>query len=95
MLFRSKEDNDKWRRNTPDFVIRRKDGKTLIVEIKREHDREHPVDGERGRKALALRKWEDLDPDRLRYEMIFTPGDTVSYDRMSNARAFVRGNNHD
>lgn len=90
-----KDDKGKWRRYTPDFVIRRKDGKTLIVEIKREHDREHPVDGERGRKALTLRKWEDLNPDRLRYEMIFTPGDTVPYDRMTNARAFVRGNIHD
>jgi len=86
-----KDDKGKWRRYTPDFVIRRKDGKTLIVEIKREHDREHPVDGENGRKALALRKWEDLNPERLRYEMIFTPGDTVPYDRMTNARAFVEG----
>ncbi|MGD9520127.1 MAG: restriction endonuclease subunit R, partial [Armatimonadota bacterium] len=90
-----KDDKGKWRRYTPDFVIRRTDGRTLIVEIKREHDREHPLDGERGRKALALRKWEDLDPERLRYEIIFTPGDTVPYDRMTNARAFVRGNNHD
>lgn len=90
-----KDDKGKWQRYTPDFVIRRRDGKTLIVEIKREHDRDHPLDGERGRKALALRKWEDLDPDRLRYEMIFTPGDTVSHDRLTKARAFVQGNNHD
>lgn len=88
-----KDDKGKWRRYTPDFVIRRKDGKTLIVEIKREHDREHPVDGERGRKALALRKWEDLDPERLRYEMIFTPGDSVPYERMKVARSFVAGRN--
>ncbi len=90
-----KDDKGNWRRYTPDFVIRRKDGKTLIVETKREHDREHPVDGERGRKAMELRKWEELDPKRLRYEMIFTPGETVSYDAMRTARAFVRGNNHD
>lgn len=86
-----KDDKGKWRRYTPDFVIRRKDGKTLIVEVKREHDRDHPVDGERGRKAIALRKWEALDPGRLRYEMVFTEGETVPYDRMTNARAFVRG----
>jgi len=86
-----KDDKGKWRRYTPDFVIRRKDGKTLIVEIKREHDREHPVDGEKGRKALALRKWEELDPERLRYEMIFVAEETVPYDRLSTARAFVRG----
>jgi len=88
-----KDDKGKWRRYTPDFVIRRRDGKTLIVEIKREHDRDHPLDGERGRKALALRKWEDLDPERLRYEMIFTPGDTVPYDGMKVARNFAEGKN--
>ncbi len=90
-----KDNNGKWRNYTPDFVIRRKDGKTLIVEIKREHDREHPVDGVRGRKAMALRKWEDLNPDRLRYEMIFTPGSTVSYDQMANVCAFVRRDDHE
>jgi type III restriction enzyme len=90
-----KDEKDKWRHYTPDFIIRRKDGKTLIVEIKREHDREHPIDGEQGRKAMALRKWEDLDPDRLRYHMIFTPGETVPYDRMAKARALVHGEEHD
>lgn len=90
-----KDDKGKWRRYTPDFVIRRKDGKAMIVEIKREHDRDHPVDGEQGRKALALRKWEDLDPERLRYEMIFVPGDTVPYDRLANARAFLGGSKRD
>jgi hypothetical protein len=86
-----KDDKGKSRRYTPDFVIRRKDGKAIIVEIKREHDREHPVDGEHGRKAMALRKWENLSPDRLRYEIIFTEGDTVPHDRIAKASAFVRG----
>jgi type III restriction enzyme len=55
-----KDDKGKWRRYTPDFVIRRKPaaggkpgtGKAIIVEIKREHDRAHPVDGESGRKTI-------------------------------------------
>ena len=42
-----KDDKGKWRRYTPDFVIRKKpekgrktgSGKVFIVEIKREHDR--------------------------------------------------------
>ena len=88
--FEYKDDKGRWRRYTPDFVIRRRDGKTLIVEIKREHDRGHPVDGETGRKALALRKWEDLDPKRVRYEMLFTDSESVTYDQLSFARAFVR-----
>lgn len=86
-----KDDKGKWRRYTPDFVIRCKNGKTLIVEIKREHDRQHPVDGENGRKAMALRRWQDLDPDRLHYEIIFTKGETVPYDSITMARALLRG----
>ena len=85
-----KNDKGKWRRYTPDFVIRRKDGKTLIVEIKRAHDREHPDDGESGRKAMAIRKWEGLNPDRLIYEMIFIEGDTVPYNCMTNVLNFTK-----
>ncbi|MGA2032802.1 MAG: hypothetical protein ABSG68_11125 [Thermoguttaceae bacterium] len=91
-----KDDRGKWRRYTPDFIIRKKagrgcrrgTGRVYIVEIKREHDRSHPVDGEHGRKALAVRKWENLDPDRLRYEMIFTDTDTVAADQLAAARRF-------
>lgn len=95
-----KDEKGKWRRYTPDFVVRRKppagappgSGKTLIVEIKREHDRTHPVDGEQGRKALALRRWEGLNPDRLKYQMIFTATQTVSYDQVAVARtSLIKG----
>jgi len=84
-----KDDTGKWRRYTPDFVIRRKDGRVLIVETKREHDRSHPVDGEKGKKAMAMRRWEKLNPDRLKYEMIFTSTDQVGFDQTVDARAFV------
>ncbi len=85
-----KDDKGKWRRYTPDFVIRKKPdaggkpgtGRVLVVEIKRERDRAHPLDGERGRKAMALRRWEELNPDRLKYEMIFTATDAVTVDQV-------------
>jgi hypothetical protein len=98
-----KDDNDKWRRYTPDFLIRRKDGKTLIVEIKdarfeaatkedlQRNDRGEAVLTIEGRKAVALRKWKHLNADRLHYEIIFTKDETVPYDRMTNVCAFVRG----
>lgn len=92
-----KDDKGKWRRYTPDFVIRRKpdkggkpgSGKVFIVEIKAERERIHPLDGEHGHKALALRKWEALNPDRLKYQMIFTDTNTVTADQLRDARAFV------
>jgi len=92
-----KDEKGDWRRYTPDFVIRRKrkkgeragSGKVFIVEVKREHDRAHPIDGQYGKKAMALRKWEDLNPDRLRYQMIFTATDTVPANELHEARRFV------
>lgn len=94
-----KADKGKWRRYTPDFVIRKKPkkgakpgtGKVFIVEIKRENDRAHLIDGENGRKALALRKWENLNPDRLKYQIIFTNTDAVTADQMREARQFAEG----
>lgn len=76
------EDN-RWHTYTPDFVIQRKDGKTLIVEVK--DDRESPdinadfardANGEapqtrEGRKAVALKRWQALNPETLRYEVMF------------------------
>jgi len=82
-----------WHRYTPDFIIRRRDGKCLIVEIKREHDRKHPIDGQNGQKAIATRKWAELNPDRLKYQMIFTSTDSVLYDQLAEARAFVDKDN--
>ena len=93
-----RDDKGKWRRYTPDFVIRRKPakggkpgaGRAYIVEIKAERDRSNAVDGENGRKAMALRRWVDLNPDRLAYEMIFTSTAAVSQDQTRAVRAFMR-----
>lgn len=90
-----KDKKGDWHFYTPDFVIRRKDGKTLIVEVKKEHDRQHPIDGENGNKAIALRKWEKLNCNWLRYEIIFVDGEIVPYDYLVNARNFVRGDKHE
>ncbi|MDT8311865.1 MAG: restriction endonuclease subunit R, partial [Methylophaga sp.] len=76
-------DDNRWHRYTPDFVIQRKDGKHLIVEIKNDRfkaevdaDFERHAKGEapqspEGRKAVALKRWEDLNPDGLLYQVIF------------------------
>jgi hypothetical protein len=76
-------------------------GKVLIVEIKavrfegvtREDEQrfergDEPLTTE-GRKAIALRKLERLNPDRLKYELVFVNGG-VTYDRLGTARRFVR-----
>ena len=76
---------------TPDFVIRRKDGKRLIVEIKSERERTNEIDGEHGAKAIATRAWANLNPDSLKYEMIFTSADELGYGQLQAAQAFIEG----
>ena len=82
-------EDDRWHRYTPDFIIRRKDGRCLIVEIKAERERSNVVDGQDGTKALAVRQWTKLNPDRLRYEMIFVKDDVLTSDQTREARRFV------
>ena len=89
-----KDETGQWRRYSPDFIIRKKPhgdkpGKCLIVEVKAERERNHPIDGESGLKAMAVRRWETLNPDRLQYEMIFTDGDVVGPNQNRIARRFV------
>jgi hypothetical protein len=74
---------------TPDFVIRRRDGKCLIVEIKSERERGNEIDGENGAKAMATRAWADLNPDRLKYQMVFVKSDTVGSEEMIHAMEFM------
>jgi hypothetical protein len=92
-----KGEDGRWHPYSPDFLIRRKSevgaapssGKLLIVEIKSEHNRQHPVDGETGRKAMAVREWAKLNPGRIGYEMIFTDTNTVANNDFASVRTFL------
>ena len=88
-----------WRDYTPDFVIRRKDGKCLLVEIKKsdstiEADLKAVDTGEagnttEGRKHAALKRWETLNPDKLRYQMV-TVKDGLPLDAADETMTFVK-----
>ena len=94
-------EDDRWHPYTPDFIIRRKAGTCLIVEIKdarfkaaTEQDLENDEKGRRavtteGRKAIALRRWEKLNPDLLKYQIIFVDGEVIPYDQLKESRAFI------
>jgi hypothetical protein len=72
----------------PDFIVRRKDGKCLIVEIKAKNKENDLTDGRDGRKAMALRRWENLNPDTLKYQMIFAD-DTVPFSDLDTAQKTI------
>lgn len=76
-------DDGRWHTYTPDFVLRRADGKHLVVEVKNDKlspdinaDLARHAKGEapktlEGRKAVALKRWEQLNPERLSYHVMF------------------------
>ena len=84
---------------SPDFIIRRNNGKVLIVEIKNaqfkavtNEDLNRNKRGEQaisveGRKAVAAKRWEILNPDTLKYEIYFVK-QSLGYDEISSARQF-------
>jgi hypothetical protein len=96
-------EDGQWHRYTPDFILRLKNGRCLIVEIKDARFAAATVEdlaraerGEaaltvEGRKAAALQQWEHLNPDRLKYEIVFAREETIGYDQTKTARAFVEG----
>ena len=79
----------KWHRYSPDFLVRHKDGRCYIVEIKSERERDDLIDGEDGKKAMAVRGWEKLNPDLLQYQMIFTRTDEVGRNDLTQVMKFI------
>ena len=88
-------------RYVPDFLIRKKDGRCLIVEIKDARwadsintDLQNDAQGQEavsveGRKAVAVRRWANLDPDRLSYQLIFAKDETLPHDSLSQVNDFL------
>ena len=88
-------EDEQWHRYTPDFVIRKKNGKCLIVEVKDgrfknaiDDDLKRDTNGEEarsteGRKAIALKKYEHLDPEKLKYEIIYAHDESVGSDQLA------------
>jgi hypothetical protein len=96
-------EDGRWHDYTPDFVIRRKDGRCLIIEIKSvqfekttEEDRNRAARGQallttEGRKAMALQRWVDDNPERLKYELVFSKGAPIPFNKIKPAKQFVEG----
>lgn len=96
-----KDDKGHWRNYFPDFIIRlkgkgEKPGKCLIVEIKdarwettiKSEMLSGKAVGNEARKAMAMTRWVDLNPERLKYQIIFAD-DALPNDEIAKAKAFV------
>jgi len=78
-IFEYKGKDGRWHNYTPDFLIKRKNGKMLIVEIKAEPYRD-PA------KEKAIKEIEGLNPDRLKYEILVTDRDEIGFENINKVK---------
>lgn len=72
LLFEYKGDDDKWHTYTPDFIIRKKNGKILIVEIKGKPFRNELIE-------KSMKEIENLNKEKIKYEILKTDKDVLAY----------------
>ena len=72
----------RWHSYTPDFLIRKKNGKIIIVEIKGE-----PFRKEEAEKAMREIEW--LNPDKVKYEILETEKDTLKFGEFEKLKELI------
>jgi len=88
-IFEYKGKDGKWHNYTPDFLIKKKNDKMLIVEIKGEPYREME-------KEKVMKEIEGLNPDKLKYEILITDKDEIGLKNIDKIREEIyewRNNN--
>jgi hypothetical protein len=83
-IFEYKGKDVGWHNYTPDFLIKKKNGKMLIVEIKAETFRDEA-------KEKAIKEIEGLNPDRLKYEILITDRDKIGFENINKVKETIYG----
>ena len=85
-LFEYQDKDGKWHNYAPDFLIRKRNGKMLIVEVKAEDRREAD---KTKRKEKAMREIEGLNREAVRYEIVETERDTVKFSDLEKIKKLI------
>ena len=83
-IFEYKGSDGKWHNYTPDFLIRKKNGKIIIVEIKGEPFKIEEVE-------KVMREIEGLNPDKVKYEILETERDTLKFGEFERIKKLIYG----
>ncbi len=81
-VFEYKNKIGKWSNYTPDFVIMKKNGKVLIVEIKGEKFKNQLIED-------AMKEVIKINPDKLKYELVATNNDEVQFSELQKVRNWI------
>ena len=89
IIFEYRNSFGQWKNYVPDFLIRKKDGRSLIVEIKKERLRNDEIEGESGFKATSLHKIEQQNEPKLKYQMLFTDTADIGFENINMVKEWV------
>jgi len=78
-IFEYKGKDGRWHNYTPDFLIKKKNGKMLIIEIKAETFRDEA-------KEKAIKEIEGLNSDKLKYEILITDRDEIGLENINKIK---------
>jgi len=81
-FFEYKDKEGRWHNYTPDFLIRKKNGKMLIVEIKGEPFKDK-------QKEKEMRRVENLNLERLKYEILETSRDELGFNETEKVKKWI------
>jgi len=81
-LFEYKDKNGIWRNYTPDFLIKKKNGKALIIEIKGEYFRDEF-------KETALKEIEGLNSEKIKYEILLTNKQDIGFENIQKIKNWI------
>lgn len=81
-VFEYKNKIGKWSNYTPDFVIMKKNGKVLIVEIKGDQFKNQLIEN-------AMKELESINPDKLKYEVVATDKDSLDFADFNKVKNWI------
>ena len=89
LLYEYKNKDGDWKNYAPDYLIKKKNGKILIIEIKKERLRSDDIEGENGLKAKALLDIEKLNGKKLKYQMLFTNDSKIGFENVDIVKKWL------
>ncbi len=85
-------EDKRYHRYFPDFVLVKKSGEFYIIEVKAENERgDKTVEA----KKKAVERLQKMQPDKFRYNIVYTSSTTISHTDMNPITNWIRGQNNE
>lgn len=83
-IFEYRGKDGRWHNYTPDFLIKKKDGKMIIVEVKGEPYRIYEEE-------KLMKEIEGINPEKVKYEILITEKDEIGFKNINKVKEDIYG----